>query len=450
MNPYIQYMYSYPHKTAYRPLSGVNLKDYGERIKGPGRGLYLHVPFCRSKCGYCNLFSVTGAGEEGMDSYLNGVERQISQYGQVLAPGGTSFAEFTIGGGTPLLLTPRQLDRVFAMTEQYLRMEENRDVIIETAPNQTDREKLSLLKSAGVTRVSMGIQSFHQEELKTLKRGHSAKKAREALDLLMAFDFPCVNIDFIYGIPGQKTETLLKSLREAVAFEPQEIFLYPLYVKHGVRLEREGVVPEPENAYMQYCEASRFLRAEGFRQDSMRRFVRPGKGGAARENREFSDCGFSASLALGCGGRSYLGRLHFCTPYGVTPQECAGQLRRFEATEDFTAITHGILLSEDEEKRRYAVRHLLIRPGVHTGEYRERFGRDIREDFPFLLKWEEQGLAGLEGGTYFVLTDKGMGFADCLGPRFISDDVRRKMEEWEEVHGLGRTHGSVQGKSEEL
>ena len=83
-NPYVQYMYSYPHKTAYRPLAGVNLRDYGQRFAGDGHGLYLHVPFCQSKCGYCNLFSVTGLGAEVMERYLDSVGRQIGQYAGIL------------------------------------------------------------------------------------------------------------------------------------------------------------------------------------------------------------------------------------------------------------------------------------------------------------------------------------------------------------------------------
>ena len=83
MNPYVQYMYSYPHKTAYRPLKGVYLKDYASVLAGRGHGLYLHIPFCQSKCGYCNLFSVTGLGQEAVDRYLDVVERQSRQYHEV-------------------------------------------------------------------------------------------------------------------------------------------------------------------------------------------------------------------------------------------------------------------------------------------------------------------------------------------------------------------------------
>ena len=87
MNPYIQYMYSYPHKTAYRPLTGVRFCDYASALAGKGHGLYLHIPFCQSKCGYCNLFSVTGIEQDEIDRYLDTIERQSEQYQTVLESG---------------------------------------------------------------------------------------------------------------------------------------------------------------------------------------------------------------------------------------------------------------------------------------------------------------------------------------------------------------------------
>lgn len=271
-------------------------------------------------------------------------------------------------------------------------------------------------------------------------------RAREALELLMSFDFDCVNLDFIYGIPGQGIQSLLNSLREAVGFGPREIFLYPLYVKHGAGLEREGVAPDPQKAYRQYEEASLFLRSQGFCQDSMRRFVRGRQG-----QRGFSDCGFSTSLALGCGGRSYVGDLHFCAPYAVTAGECARQLRAFEETKDFTEITHGIRLSPEEEKRRFAIRHVLIRPGVEEEGYWQRFGSRVLEDFPVIARWMEEGLAFRDEGGFIALTDRGMGLSDFLGPQLISDEVLRAMRHWEEEHGLkGAAYDSLQRQSEKL
>ena len=269
----------------------------------------------------------------------------------------------------------------------------------------------------------MGIQSFCDRELETLRRGHSGKKALEALELLLSFGFDCVNADFIYGIPGQTIQSLLESLERAVSLGPQEIFLYPLYVKHGAGLERElrdGMVLEPEKAFEQYREACGFLKSEGFRQDSMRRFVRRksegsrqgsiaqivrGKSAASQQAsmeqiirgksehlRPFSECGFGTSLALGCGGRSYVGNLHFCTPYAVTRQDCLRELYAYENTQDFTAVTHGIVLSREEQKRRYVIRHLLIRPGLDIGRYRERFGTEILKEFPLLSEWDRGGV----------------------------------------------------------
>lgn len=439
INPYLQYMYSYPHKTAYRSLPSLPLEDYFSSLSGPGHGLYLHIPFCQTKCGYCNLFSVTGQGVGEMDAYLSAVERQTNQYVSML-PSSSYFSSFTIGGGTPLLLTARQLDKVFyrlCTMKPFSRIEE---IVIETAPNQTTKEKLHLLKQAGVTRVSMGIQSFFDNELAVLARGHSAKKAREALDLLMEEDFSCVNIDFIYGIPGQTEKSLLQSLNEAISFGPDEIFLYPLYIKHGAGLEKklcQELVLEPQKAYGQYKQASRRLKDAGFRQDSMRRFVRAKN----RSQRKFSDCGFGTSLALGCGGRSYLGKLHFCSPYAITQESGLALLREFEQEEDYTTVRHGILLSEKEEKRRYLIRHLLIYPGLDEREYQRHFNSQVREDFPVLVDWLEKGY--LCSSQYLSLSELGLGLSDYLGPQLISPEICRRMEEWEEDRACGQKDDSL-------
>ncbi len=461
MEPYVQYMYSYPHKTAYRPLKDVSFKNYAHHLSEGGHGLYLHVPFCQAKCGYCNLFSVTGQGEKEADKYLDAVERQCRQYAEVLKPLNTEFSQLVIGGGTPLLLTKEQLERMLALVDKYFRFCKEREVVVETAPNQTTEEKLEILQRAGVTRVSLGVQSFSERELAALRRQHGPDRARDALKLIKSFGFPCVNLDLIYGIPGQTIKSLLTSLEEALSYEPDEIFLYPLYVKHGAGLLREGIVTDGKHALLQYQSASRMLWEKGFWQDSMRRFVR------RQGQRKFSECGFGSSLALGCGGRSYLGNLHFCTPYGITQRECFYRLEEYENTEDFTNITHGILLSGEEMKRRYVIRHLLIYPGLCVERYQKHFGSDATDDFPLLKEWMEKGFVhmqrdgdpeqikaadeesrrkGLE--EYMALTPRGLELSDYLGPQLISPKVQKAMEEWEVCHE--RAYDFVQGQSEKL
>ena len=481
MNRYVQYMYSYPHKTAYRSLHNVNLSDYMENLAGEGHSLYLHLPFCESKCGYCNLFSVAGCGGAQRDAYLDVLPRQMEQYREIL-PCDTVFGDFTIGGGTPLLLDVRQLERVFRDVRTYMPLGKDCQIIIETAPKQTDREKVRLLKESGVTRVSMGIQSFDEGELSWLGRFHDGRRAQEAAKILMEAEFACVNFDFIYGLPGQTAESLLHSLERAMAFSPDEIFLYPLYIKHGVRLEKDGKAAtlDSDHAFRLYQRGTDFLKEHGYAQISMRRFVkRKGSEGADGLQTEVRECGFTGALSLGCGGRSYLGRLHACTPYRTTRQGALEEIEAYLGREDFLTATHGILLSDEEIRRRYVIKHLLIRPGIAKKAYRQIFGNEITEDFPILRNWIEAGWleekdesreeqrhwasgeaagypelqkgqrgSGYQDSGFLSLTEEGLGMSDYIGPQLISADIRRKMLEWEKSNG--QENNLLQGEPEKL
>ncbi len=469
MNPYTQYMYSYPHKTAYRPLPAIPLATYAPFLAGTGHSLYLHLPFCQAKCGYCNLFSVTAQGKTAIGRYLDALERQCRQYAKVLEPVQTVFSEFAVGGGTPLYLPVDQLVRAFSIVQTYFAFAPGLEFAVETAPNQTSAEKLEVLKQAGVTRVSMGIQSFSDQELNVLGRVHRADEAREALGLLKAYGFACINVDFIYGIAGQTAESLLDSLKEALEYGPDEIFLYPLYVSHGSGMQLQGAAVDAQAAASQYQSASRFLRGQGYRQDSMRRFVR-GQG-----VRAFSECGFGSSLGLGCGARSYLGNLHFCSPYAVEQEECLEQIASYGRTRDFTKIMHGFLLSEEEEKRRYLIRHLFISPGISLQRYKAQFQSSVMEDFPVLRQWMEAGYVcrerrmaaapgeaaaeqpvpaverGKQAGCpeeWLVMSAEGLALSDYLGPQLISGQVQKAMEEWEVQHG--QAHDGLPGQPEKL
>ncbi len=421
-NPYVQYMYSYPHKTAYRALDGVSIENYMHFLCEEKNSLYFHIPFCQYKCGYCNLFSLAGQPEKKIEQYIDAVERQAEQWSELL-PSGVEFADMTLGGGTPLLLSEKLLRRVFRIARDYFGFRRGRAIVVETSPNQTTPEKLALLKEEGVTRLSMGVQSFQPDELKSLYRFHEVTTVRRVLEDIRKADFDCVNLDLIYGISGQTKESLEDSLKKAVSYQPDELFVYPLYIKPDTYLYRNHV-RNADNTYALQLHAREALRRAGYRAHSMRRYVR-----GAEEPADVS-CGFDNTLALGCGGRSYLGNLHFCTPYAVAQEMCGAILKDYIGTKDYRTLTNGFLLSPEEQKRRYLIRQLLYGKGILRTDYRERFGGEPEQDFPALAEWAQEGYAVL-GGESVSLSEEGIALSDYLGPKLISEDVRKRMQDLE-------------------
>lgn len=427
-DPYQQYMYSYPHKTAYGSLTGIHLSDYMDRLTGQQNSLYIHLPFCQYKCGYCNLFSIAGNDTELMKNYVEHMEEQAAQLAGLLKDG-TCFKDLTLGGGTPLLLESDLLRQIFRMVKKYFDFDvSSQPVAVETSPRQTTPEKLELLKEYAVNRISIGVQSFQEKELETLHRQHSAGEARRALQLIRRFGFDCVNIDIIYGIPGQDKESLLNSLEQALSYQPEELFVYPLYVKPGTGLYQEGVQTSSD-ALELYRVAKDFLQKAGYVRKSMRRFVRREYLAAEGFLGNGRLCGFDNTISLGCGGRSYIGNLHFCTPYMVGQEACRKQLMRYLEQQDFQNIHHGYLLNQNETKRRYVIKHLLYDRGICRKDYQEHFGREVERDFPILIAWQEEQLVE-QGKEWISLTEEGMDWSDYLGPQFISEEVAEKMTAW--------------------
>lgn len=424
-HPYIQYMYSYPHKLAYRTLQGMHLKDYIGRLSGKENSLYFHIPFCQYKCGYCNLFSLAGQNEQQMEEYVKAMQRHAVQLAEIL-PKDAVFSDLTLGGGTPLILPEKLLRRVFSIAENYFDIEAgNQTIVVETSPNQTTEEKLRILKEAGVSRISIGVQSFQESELLALHRFHNKDAVKKALDLIRRVGFDCLNIDLIYGIPGQTKESLKDSLCQALKFEPEELFVYPLYVKPGTHLFYQGAECS-KDAFEMYLFVREFLKEAGYQPYSMRRFVKQ-KSGQALAKMPVSLCGFSNTISVGCGGRSYLGNLHFCAPYAVEPKQCRTILQDYVEQKDFLQIMHGFLLSLEEEKRRYVIKHVLFGRGICLKDYNMHFGSEAVKDFPLLLDWVREGYAVLTE-EFLSLTEQGFALSDYLGPKLISDQVRDLME----------------------
>lgn len=423
-DPYVQYMYSYPHKLAYEKLCGIDLRQEANALLRGENSLYFHIPFCQYKCGYCNLFSLAGQSGRQMEEYVKAMQRHAMQIAEIL-PQDAAFSDLTLGGGTPLILPEKLLQEVFSIAENYFGMEAGKQtIVVETSPNQTTEEKLRILKEVGVTRISIGVQSFQESELCSLHRFHTKESAKKALDLIGNVGFDCLNIDLIYGIPGQTKESLKDSLCQALAFKPEELFVYPLYIKSGTQLFYQGE-ERSKDTFEMYQFVRQFLKEAGYQPYSMRRFVKQ-KSGQALWEAPVSLCGFGNTISVGCGGRSYLGNLHFCMPYAVEPKQCRTILQNYIEQKDDLKITHGFLLSKEEEKRRYVIKHVLFGRGICLKEYNMYFGSEVVKDFPLLLDWVKHGYALIE--EFLSLTEQGFALSDYLGPRLISDQVRHLMD----------------------
>ncbi len=423
MSIYNQYMYSYPHKLAYGKLENVNLSDYVKYLNGNDNTLYIHIPFCEGKCGYCNLFSLAGQKSDLVDTYSNSISNQAKQYKECFRENNidVKFSDLVLGGGTPMYLSCENLQRIFDIAKDMGYIGQN--AVVETSPRQTTMDKLRILKNNNVKRISIGVQSFNESELTTLNRIHTPDHIRTAMEAILKTGFDCVNMDIIYGIPNQTMESLKYSIDEALKYNPDELFVYPLYIKKDTYLYNKNARVNPMAEEM-YRFIRPYLIERGYIGLSMRRFVKKEK--AISCINQSKSCGFDTTLSLGCGGRSYLGNLHFCNPYKVKQSECKDELMKFISTKDYCKINHGYILDDDEQKRRFVIKNILFATGINLDEYKKRFNGNLISDFPIINEWITKGYVKYVKNI-IKITEEGVIHSDEIGPLLMSEEVKCKM-----------------------
>ena len=212
-DPYLAYSYAYPHKSAYGPLCPpVPLQPVWQAERRDALFLYVHIPFCEMRCGFCNLFTRAQPGPDLIDSYLATLSRQARIMADML--GDFTVARFALGGGTPTFLSPHQLDLVFDRAERDFHVNAHGvPTSVETSPKTATADRLAILLGRGVQRASIGVQSFDPGETHAIGRPQLSAEVHAALERLQAF--PILNIDLIYGQPSQTMPGWLGSIRTA-------------------------------------------------------------------------------------------------------------------------------------------------------------------------------------------------------------------------------------------
>jgi len=208
--------------------------------------LYLHIPFCQRKCPYCDFNTYAGQ-EQRYDSFVQALATDIIRAGEQRQH--PTLTTVFLGGGTPTVLTPTQLAHIFAAVQAGFRIAPDAEISSEANPGAVDQSRFRALRALGVNRLSMGVQSFDDKELRFLGRIHSADEAINAFRLAREAGFDNINLDFIFGLPQQDPAIWRSTLKQAIALQPEHLSLYSLTVEPDTMLARQvtqGQVPDPD------------------------------------------------------------------------------------------------------------------------------------------------------------------------------------------------------------
>lgn len=366
------------------------------------KGLYIHIPFCVSKCKYCDFASYTG-DYELMHKYTTTLIREASMYS------GLEFDTVYIGGGTPTCLEARCLEKVLNMVKTNFKLADGFEFTIESNPGTVDIQKAQLMKKHGVNRISLGAQSFVDSELKYLGRIHTAQTTEDTFKLLRMTGFDNISLDLMFGIPGQTIDSLGKSVNRVLKLMPEHISCYalkieentPFYDMHisGELLEKD----EDEFADM-YDYIVDKLGDNGYLRYEISNFA--SKGMISRHNTKYWKC--EEYLGLGLGAASYIDG------------------RRFTKSASFDDYFNGFILSEDiqltndDKMSEFVILGLrLINEGINTKEFKSRFNKDFFDVFGCMTdKFLKLGMLDIQGEN-IRLTDRGTYVSNAILCEFM-------------------------------
>ena len=337
-------------------------------------GLYLHIPFCRSKCPFCDFCSFPHPPAETVDAYVNELIRRIRETGaaEVSADGQKQAVDTVyIGGGTPTLLTPLQATCLTEAVRAAFRVLPGAEVTVEGNPAAVTAEGLTAFRAGGVNRLSLGVQSAIPGELRALGRLHTFPDSVRAVETARAAGIGNISLDFMLGIPGQTPDSLRQTLESALALEPDHLSAYCLSLEPDTPFGRKGRVglglpadeDEAAEAVSALYELSEHLLVQaGYEHYEISNYARPGR----RSRHNLHTWQDRSYIGLGVGAYSYLHGVR----YGQS-RDMAAFLRGEDITIDRCVPNRDVQMEE------YIMLGLRLAEGISEEEFRARFGVDF-------------------------------------------------------------------------
>lgn len=374
------------------------------------KAVYIHIPFCPQKCNYCDFLSFQQMKEERMASYVQALcqEIELGASKDELQP-----QTIFIGGGTPTCLPLDLLHQLLKQVQKFLVTPALREYTVEANPGTLTAEKLALMRAMGVNRLSVGVQSDVEEQLKFLGRIHDYQEVEESVKLARAAGFTNLNLDLMYGIPRQTVEDWEKTLHHVLALQPEHISLYQLNIEEGTplyqRWQKGGFeLFDDEVAAEMYRMAQAITAQEGYEQYEISNYAK--KGFASEHNQVYWRT--ENYLAFGLGACSFVrprrwNNLTHLKDYQETVAK--GQMPQGEEEN----------LTQAEQMSECVFMALRMNQGLKEADFRERFALSLEEAFPEACrKCQEEGWLEKEAG-YWRLTEAGRVLGNLVFLEFI-------------------------------
>ncbi|MGB7201252.1 MAG: radical SAM family heme chaperone HemW [Pyrinomonadaceae bacterium] len=392
-------------------------------------GVYLHIPFCKSRCSYCDFATDVYRDNDAVERYVNALVSEMTEGGNPTGRKGAHDYSYStsrtlatarvsalsadtvyFGGGTPSLLTPSQLERILKTVHDKFDISPNAEITMEMNPATVTPDTLREYRSLGVNRASFGVQTFDDRALKLLARGHDANDARTTFTILREAGFDNVSFDLIAGLPGQTLDDWGRNLSEAIAMSPEHLSLYLLEIHEGTPLAeqvRSGRQPTPDDdlAAAMYEMMLDRLAAAGYEQYEISNFCRPGF--ESRHNTKYWR--LAPVYGFGVSAHSFDGTQRY-----ANGRDTAKYVELIENN-----ISAEVMRDEIDQASEFIFLGLRMEDGIDLVEYKLRFGSDLIKKYQIELnRLIDAGLIATENDR-LQLTRKGKLFSNEVFAEFV-------------------------------
>lgn len=366
--------------------------------------LYIHIPFCVRKCDYCDFLSAPGS-EEAKASYTEALLREI----EAVKTEKREVSSIFVGGGTPSVLSPSLMGDIFEKIHESFSVAPDAEITIEANPGTLSKEKLFLYRSVGINRLSLGLQSPEETELKSLGRIHTYGEFLESFSLAREAGFQNINVDLMCALPEQTYEGWIRNLRTVAALHPEHISAYSLIIEEGTPFAKRKLnLPDEDTEYRMYEDTAGILAEYGYEQYEISNYAK--KGLSCRHNIGYWTR--KEYLGLGLGAASLWGNQRFSNT-----SDFSFYLKNSGSPEKIREDRE--TLSLEAEMSEFMFLGLRMTEGVSKAEFLEGFGVPIENVYGKVLdKYKSMGLLEEKEGRIF-LTREGIHVSNGVMAEFL-------------------------------